>query len=52
MQVEFAYNSSVYWTTGKAPFEIMYTKTLGQAVDLVKIPGGHGVSVVVKNMAK
>ena len=52
MQAEFAYNSSVHRTMGKAPFEIVYTKTPKQAVDLIKLPGGHGVSVAVKNMAE
>ena len=45
-QAEFAYNNSIYRTTGKAPFAIVYTKTPRQVVDLVKLPGGHGVSVV------
>ena len=49
---KFAYNSSVHRTTGKAPVAIIYMKILRQAVDLVKLPGGHGVSVAAKNMAK
>ena len=51
-QTEFSYNSSVHRTTRKAPFVIMYTKTARQAIDLVKLLGGHGVSVVAKKMAK
>ena len=51
-QAEFAYNSSVYRTTGKAPFEIIYTKIPRQVVDLVKLPRGQGVSVAAKNMAE
>ena len=51
-QVKFAYNSAVHHTTRKAPFAIVYTKTPRQAVDLIKLPGGHGASVAVKNMAE
>ena len=51
-QAEFAHNSSVHRTMGKAPFAIVYTKVPRQAVDLVKLPGGHGISVVPNNMAK
>ena len=51
LQSEFAYNSSVHRTTGKAPFAIVYTKIPRQAVDLVKLPGGQGVSVAAKHMA-
>ena len=50
--MEFVYNSLVYRTTGKAPFAIVYTNKLRQAIDLVKLPGGHGVSVATKNMAE
>ena len=51
-QAEFTYNSSVHHTTEKAPFAIVYTQVPRQAVDLIKLPGGHGVSAVVKNMAE
>ena len=51
-QVEFAYNSLVQRTTGKAPFAIIYTQMPRQAVDLVKLPGGHRVSVPMKNMVE
>ena len=37
---------------GKAPFAIVCTKILRQAVDLVKLPRGHGVSVGMKNMVE
>ena len=37
---------------GKAPFAIVYTKIPRQAVDLVKLQRGHGVSVIVKNVAE
>ena len=50
-QAEFAYNSSVHRTVGKAPFAIVYTSMPRQAIDLVKLPGGHGVSAA-KNMAE
>ena len=36
----------------KAPFAIVYTKTPRQTVDLVKLPGRHGISVTAKNMAE
>ena len=49
---KFAYNSSVHRTTWKAPFAIVYTKIPRQAVDLVKLPGGQGVSVAAKHMAE
>ena len=42
-QTEFAYNSSIHRTIGKAPFAIVYTQVSRQAVDLVKLLGGHGV---------
>ena len=51
-QAEFAYNSSVHRTTGKAPFAIVYTKIPRQTVDLVKLPRRQGVNVVVKNMVE
>ena len=51
-QAEFAYNSIVHQTTGKAPFAIVYTKAPRQALDLTKLPRGHGASVAVKNMAE
>ena len=36
----------------KALFAIVYTKAPRQATDLIKLPGGHGASVVAKNMAE
>ena len=36
-QVEFAYNSSVHCTIGKAPFAIVYMQMPRQAIDLVKL---------------
>ena len=51
-QLEFTYNSPVHRTIGKAPFSIVYTKTPRQAVDLIKLLGGHGVSVAAKNIAE
>ena len=51
-QAEFAYNSAVHQTMGKASFAIVYTKAPRQALDLIKLPGGHGASVAAKNMAK
>ena len=47
-QAEFAYNSVVHQTTGKAPFLIVYTKAPRQALDLIKLLRGHGASVAVK----
>ena len=52
LQAEFAYNNLTHRTTGKAPFAIVYTKIPRQTVDLVKLPGGHGISVEAKNMAQ
>ena len=51
-QAEFVDNSSIHRTTRKALFAIMYTKIPRQAVDLVKLPRGQGVSVVAKHMAE
>ena len=50
VQEEFAYNSLVHRTIGKTPFAIVYTQVPRQAVDLIKLLGGHGVSVATKNM--
>ena len=52
LQVEFAYTSLVHRTMRKAQFAIVYTKIPRQAVDLVKLQGGHRVSVVVKSMVE
>ena len=51
-QAESAHNSVVHLTTGKAPFSIIYTKESRQALDLIKLPVGHGANNVVKNMAE
>ena len=51
-QDEFAHNSVVHRITGKAPFVIVYTKAPRQALDLIKLPEGHGASVAAKNMAE
>ena len=51
-QAEFAHNSFVHQTTGKAPFTIVYTKAPRQALDLIKLPGEYGANVAVKNMAE
>ena len=51
-QAEFMHNSAVHWTIGKAPFGIMYTKALRQALDLIKLLGGHGASVATKNIVE
>ena len=51
-QAEFAYNCSVHRTTRKAPFVIVYMNISRQVVDLVKLLGGHGVSVATNNMAE
>ena len=51
-QAKFAYNSAIHWTTEKALFAIIYTKTPRQALDLIKLLGGHGASVVAKNMVE
>ena len=51
-QAEFSYNSVVHRTTRKAPFSIVYTKAPRQALDLIKLLGGHGASVAAKNMAE
>ena len=37
---------------GKAPFAIVYTKAPRQAVDLIKLLEGHGISVATKKMAE
>ena len=50
--MEFAYNSVVHQTTGKTPFAIAYTKAPRQAVNLIKLPGGQGTSIVTKNMTE
>ena len=47
--MEFVYNSLVHRTKGKAPFAIVYTKIPRHVVDLVKLLGGQGASVVEKN---
>ena len=51
-QAEFTYNSAVHWTVEKVLIAIVYTKAPRQAVDLIKLPGGHGASIAVKNMAE
>ena len=51
-QAEFAHNNVVHQTTGKASLAIVYTKALRQALDRIKLLGGHGASVAMKNMEK
>jgi hypothetical protein len=51
-QVEFAYNNAVHSATGKSPFSLVYTSVPNHAVDLVKLPKAHGVSIGAQHMAK
>ena len=37
-QAEFAFNSMLNRSTGKAPFELVYTKVPNQTTDLLKLP--------------
>ena len=51
-QAEFAYNSVVHRTTVKSPFSVVYTKRYQHALDLIKLPKGHDVNILTKNMAE
>jgi hypothetical protein len=51
-QVEFAFNNMCNRSTGKAPFEIVYTKSPEHALDLVPLPKLPGRSIAAKNMAE
>ena len=44
-----AHNSVVHCTIGKT---LVYTKAPRQALDLIKLPIGHGASSAAKHMAK
>ena len=37
-QIEFAFNTMVNISTGKAPFEVVYTKFPNQTIDLITLP--------------
>jgi hypothetical protein len=50
-QVEFAYNM-VNRSTGMAPFEVVYGRTLRLAVDLTALPKLSGASVAAEHLAE
>lgn len=51
-QAKFAYNNMVSRSTRKAPFEIVYGRTLRLAVDLVTVPKLPGASVVAEHLTE
>lgn len=40
------------WSTGKSPFEIVYTKLLGLTVDLANLPSSIDLSLEVEKMVE
>jgi hypothetical protein len=51
-QVEFAFNSVSNRSTGKSPFEVVYTKLPKHALDLVPLPKLPSLSLEAESMAK
>ncbi|KAK0599630.1 hypothetical protein LWI29_007117 [Acer saccharum] len=51
-QAEFAYNSMVNRSTGKSPFQIIYTQQPKHTLDLVALPSLPGVTKAGENMAE
>lgn len=51
-QVEFAFNSMKNKSTGKSPFELVYTTPPKYALDLVPLPRLPGMSIAVENLAE
>jgi len=51
-QAEFAYNNMVNRSTRKAPFEVVYGRTLRLAVDLAALPKLPGASVAAEHLAE
>ena len=49
-QAEFAFNSMLNRSTGKAPFELVYTKVPNQTTDLLKLP--TSVNKAADNLAE
>ena len=51
-QAEFAYNHMKNWSTGKSPFEIVYTKLPWLTVDLANLPSSMDLSLEAETMAE
>ena len=50
--MEFAYNNAVHNATSRSLFPIVYIKCPNHALDLVKLPKVHGLSVAVGDLEK